>query len=300
VARPFWSGQLQISLVSFGIDLFPATNPASEISFHQIDRKTGQRVHHQNVVDDDEPVEKDEIVKGYEYKKGQYIAIEPDEVQRLRIATKRTLEVAQFVDLDQLPPALFEKPYFVVPHGEGQMQAYAVVRDAMKKTKKAAVGEIAFSGREHLVAIVPAPGAKSKGMMAYTLRYGAELRDEKDYFGDIKAEAVDAKQLAMATDLIEHYSGNFELDRYKDDYESALKRLIEAKMKKQPLPLEDKAPKKAKVINLMDALRQSMEADGKPGKRGSRARLSGDHDQSVARNRGLKLVKPVSRKRKSA
>jgi DNA end-binding protein Ku len=136
--------------------------------------------------------------------------------------------------------------------------------------------------------------------MAYTLRYGAELRDEKDYFGDIKAEAVDAKQLAMATDLIEHYSGNFELDRYKDDYESALKRLIEAKMKKQPLPLEDKAPKKAKVINLMDALRQSMEANGKPGKRGSRARLSGDHDQSVARNRGLKLVKPVSRKRKSA
>ncbi len=294
MARPFWSGQLQISLVSFGVELFPATNPASEISFHQIDRKTGQRVHHQKVVDGDEPVEKAEIVKGYEYAKGQYIAIEPEEINRLRIETKRTLVIDQFVDLSELPPALFEKPYFVVPQGEAQMQAFAVVREAIRKSKKAGIGEIAFSGREHLVAVVAAPGAKSRGVMAYTMRYGAELRDEADYFGDIKAEVVDAKQLAMASDLIDHYTAKFDVNKYKDDYEAALKKLIDAKMKKQPLPLEEAAPKKAKVINLMDALRRSVEASGKPAKaaRGS--------DGGGEKSGGLKLVKTPSRKRTSA
>src|SRR5258708_4564810 len=181
--RPFWTGQLRISLVSFGIQLFPATSAASDISFHQIDRKTRQRVHHLNVINGDQPVDNSEIVKGYEYSKGKYVILEPDEVRKLRLETKNTIDIAQFVDSKELPPYLFEKPYFVVPDPKGSAEAYAVVRAAMQQADKVAIGEIAFGGREHLVAIAPAPGKNARGLMAYILRYAEELRDARSYLG---------------------------------------------------------------------------------------------------------------------
>ncbi|MFT4111884.1 Ku protein [Silvibacterium sp.] len=273
VARAYWSGQLQISLVSFDIELFPAVNSASEIAFHQIDRNTGERVRHMKVIDGNDPVEKAEIVKGYEYRPGKYVTIEPEEIDRLRIESKRRLEVAQFVDLAEIPLTLFEKPYFVVPGGKEQAQAFAVVQRALAKSGKAGLGEIVFAGREHLVAITAAPGEKSRGMMIYTLRYGTELRDEDQYFGNIGAQTVDAKQLSMATDLIEQYTQPFNLAEFHDDYEDAVKKLVEAKVKKQPLPLDEdeKKPAKGKVINLMDALRASLNAQS-AGKKKSPAK----------------------------
>ena len=159
--RPFWSGQLRISLVSFGIQLFPATSATSEISFHQIDRKTRQRVHHLNVINGDQPVDNSEIVKGYEYSKGKYVIVEPDEVKKLRLETQNAIDVAQFVDSKDLPPALFEKPYFVVPDPKGSIDAFAVVRTAMQQADKVAIGEVAFGGREHLIAIALHPGKTS-------------------------------------------------------------------------------------------------------------------------------------------
>jgi len=153
VARPFWSGQIRISLVSFGVKLFPATEAKSEIRFHQIDRKTGERVRHHKVSEgDDAPVEKEDIVKGYEYRKGRYVQIEPGEIEHLRIPSRHTLDAEQFVDVDTLDPALFEKPYFVVPENNAQAEAFAVVREALRESKKAALGKIAFGGREHLIA----------------------------------------------------------------------------------------------------------------------------------------------------
>jgi DNA end-binding protein Ku len=263
VARAYWSGQLQISLVSFGIQLFPAVNAASEISFRQIDRRTGERVHHLKVIDGNDPVNKAEIVKGYEYSPGKYVMIEPDEVNRLRIESKRTLEIAQFVSVDEIPLALFEKPYFMAPDGDKQAQAFAVVQKALAKSGKAGLGEIVFAGREHLVAVMaPYHDEKSLGLMAYTLRYGNELRNAGEYFGHIKAQTIDARQLAMANELIEHYTQPFDIDAFKDDYEDALRELVEAKVKKQPLPLEEKTRKSAKVIDLMDALKQSLQASG--------------------------------------
>jgi DNA end-binding protein Ku len=262
VARPYWSGQLQISLVSFGIQLFPAVEAASEISFHQLDRRTGERVHHLNVIDGNDPVDKDEIVKGYEYQPGKYVAIEPEEVDRLRIESQKTLEIAQFVSLDEIPLALFEKPYFVLPDGDKQAAAFAVVQKALAKSRKAGLGEIVFAGREHLVAVAAAEGEKSAGLMAYALRYRGELRNPEEYFGDIKAQAVDARQLTMANELIEHYTRPLDLDAFKDDYEDALRKLVDAKVKKQPLPLEEKTHRKAKVIDMMDALKQSLKASG--------------------------------------
>jgi len=298
--RPFWTGQLRISLVSFGIQLFPATSNTSEISFHQIDRKSHQRVHHLNVVNGDQPVDNGEIVKGYEYSKGKYVIIEPEEVKQLRLETQRAIDVAQFVDAKELPPYLFEKPYFVVPDPKGSIDAYAVFREAMAKADKVAIGEIAFGGREHLVAIVPAPGKNARGMMAYTLRYAEELRDAKTYFGSIENHAVDKKQMALANELIRAQSAPFHLEDFKDDYEAALRELIEAKRKEKPLPLAEEKPR-AKVINLMDALKRSV---NESNQKKERPRTKENHPRTRSSSRSSKkgptLVKSGRRSHKAA
>jgi DNA end-binding protein Ku len=291
--RPFWSGQLRISLVSFGIQLFPATSATSEISFHQIDRKTRQRVHHLNVINGDEPVDNAEIVKGYEYSKGKYVIVEPDEVKKLRLETQRSIDVAQFVDREELPPYLFEKPYFVVPDPKGSVDAYAVVREAMVQADKVAIGEVAFGGREHLVAIAPAPGKNARGLMAYTLRYAEELRDAKSYFGSIREHAIDKKQLALANELIRAQSAPLHLDDFKDDYEAALRELIEAKRTEKPLPVAEGKPR-AKVINLMDALKRSVNETNRKEDR-PRTRSS-----SRSSKKGPTLVKSGKRSHKAA
>lgn len=263
-ARPFWSGQLQISLVSFGIQLFPATNAKSDVAFHQIDRRSHQRIHHLNVVNGDKPVADADIVKGYESSKGQYVIVEPAEIKKLCLETQKAIRVAQFVDAKELPPSLFEKPYFVVPDAKGSVEAFAVVREAMTQADKVAIGEVAFGGREHLVAIAPSPNRKDRGMMAYTLRYAEELRDAKDFFSDISAQAIDKKQLALANELIKAQSAPFRLNDYKDDYEAALRELIEAKRTKSPLQVTERKPS-ATVVSLMDALKRSVsESKGKP------------------------------------
>ena len=305
-ARPFWSGHIQISLVSFGVKLFPATEAKSEIRFHQLSRKTGERIRHQKVSASDaegegpgEKVEKDEIVKGYEYRKGEYVIIEPSEIENLRIPSRSTLAVAQFVDLKELDPEFYEKPYFVVPDGDQQTEAFTVIRKALQSTQKAAIGKIAFSGREHLVAISAPPEAKedtpeTRGMMAYTLRYAEELRKPAAYFSEIKKVAVDDDQLSLAKELIKRKAGKFDPEKFTDEYEAALKALVEAKVSNAPIPQEEAAPKSAKVINLMDALRQSVKSDEAPAKK-----------KPATSEKGLSLVKPAkttkaTRSRKSA
>ena len=297
--RPFWSGQIQISLVSFGIKLFPATEAKSEIRFHQLSRKSGERIKHQKVSDDEGPVEKSEIVKGYEYRKGEYVTIEPEEIEHLRIPSRHTLEVTQFVDMDELDPEFFEKPYFVVPENDVQAEAFAVVRKALLTTKKAGLGKIAFGGREHLVGL-SAPADKLAGMMAYTMRYPEELRDPAEYFGDIKKVAVDEDQLSLAKELIKRKAAKFAPEKFKDGYEAALRELVEAKVKHAPIPRDVPAPKSAKVINLMDALKKSVRGDTVPPAKKTIAK-------SVATGssgKGITLVKPATVKtgksRKSA
>jgi DNA end-binding protein Ku len=285
--RPYWSGQLRISLVAFGIQLYPATSSTSEVSFHQIDRKTHQRIHHLNVVNGDHPVDSDDIVKGYEYSKGKYVIVEPDEIKNLRLETQKTISVAQFIDAKDLPPYLFEKPYFVVPDQKGSSEAFAVVREAMIQSDKIAIGEAAFSGREHLIAIAPHPDKKVRGLMAYTLRYAEELRKAKDYFSGIREQSIDKKQLELANQLIKSQSAPFHLDDYKDDYEAALRELIKAKRNETPLPISEEKPK-PKVVNLMDALRRSV--DESKSKSGS----------SRASTKGPRLVKTGKRSRRAA
>lgn len=286
--RPYWSGQLRISLVAFGIQLFPATSATSEVSFHQIDRRTHQRVHHLNVINGDQPVANDDIVKGYEYSKGKYIIVEPDEIKNLRLETQKIISIAQFVDAKDIPPYLFEKPYFVIPDQKGSAEAFAVVRQAMLESDKIAIGEAAFAGREHLIAIAPHPDKKVRGLMAYTLRYAEELRKANDYFSRIPEHAIDKKQLELANQLIKSQSAPFRLDEYKDDYEEALRELITAKRNETPLPVSEEKPK-AKVVNLMDALRRSVDE--------SKTKKTSSHH---AAKDGPKLVKTGKRSRRAA
>jgi DNA end-binding protein Ku len=258
--RPFWSGQFQISLVSFGIQLFPATEAKSEIRFHQLNRRTGERIKHQNVTSDDDPVLNDEIVKGYEYSKGEYVMIEPEDIENLRIPSRQTFDATQFIGRDELDPKFFEKPYFVTPENPSQAEAFAVVRRAMQSTKKVALGKIAFGGREHLVAIEAPSDDKELGMMAYILRYAEELRDPADYFGEIKRVAVDADQLSLAKELIQRKASSFKPETFTDEYEAALRAMIDAKVKHVPVPKGELEREPAKVVNLMDALRKSIQS----------------------------------------
>jgi len=292
--RPFWSGQIQISLVSFGIRLFPATEAKSEIRFHQLSRKSGERIKHQKVSGDEEPIEKSDIVKGYEYRKGEYVTVEPEEIEHLRIPSRHTLEVAQFVDADEPAPEFFEKPYFVVPENEVQAEAFAVVRKALQETKKVGLGKIAFGGREHLVALSAPKDDKLAGMMAYTMRYAEELRDPAEYFREIKKVSVDEDQLSLAKELIKRKAAKFAPEKFKDEYEAALREMIEAKVKHAPIPREEPAPKTAKVINLMDALRKSVRGDEAPA-----AKKKGAKPAAVGARKGIALVKPAAKASKS-
>jgi DNA end-binding protein Ku len=245
------------------------------------------------------PVEKDEIVKGYEYRKGEYVTIEPSEIEHLRIPSKHTIEVTQFVGMDEIEPEYLEKPYFVVPENDVQAEAFAVVLKALRKTKKAALGKIAFGGREHVLAITAPEDDKLAGMMAYTMRYQEELRDSAEYFRDIKKVAVNEDSLELAETLIKKKTAKFDPGKFTDGYEAALKELVEAKLKHAPVPKDEvSTPRKGNVINLMDALRKSVSGGEvvEPSKKKPAARS--DH------KKGLSLVKSSattsSKKRKSA
>jgi DNA end-binding protein Ku len=294
MARPYWSGQISLSLVSFAVEIYPAITSARQFQFHQIDRATGQRIHYQNVVadgdegedhdthhkpgrlhvaakgheahDEEEPhvVDKSEIVKGYEYEKGKYAIIEPEDLKRLRIPGKDTLEITQFSSVDEVPPSLYVKPYFVVPKKGPQATAFAIVRQAMVDSGMVGLGEIAFAGREHLVALAPPPDRKQLGMMLYILRFAEELRDSGEYFGKISSAKLDGAQLELAKQLIKTYTRPLELDKFTDNYEAAVRELVEAKLANKPLPKEKPEKGRAKVVDLMSALRQSLAAKPAP------------------------------------
>jgi DNA end-binding protein Ku len=303
MARPFWSGQLRISLVSFGINLIPASEANSEIRFHQIDRRTGDRIRHQKVsAADDEMVEKNDIVKGYEYSKGKYIQLEPTEIAELRIASRHAIELEQFVKASEIDPAYFEKPYFVLPENAAQEEAFAVVREALEDTKQAGLGKIALNGRERLVAICAPNDPKLRGIMAYTLRFSEELRNASEYFKDIKEHKVDRDQLSLAKELIQRKSAAFNPDKFTDNYEAALRELINAKLKHVAAPIDEPRQSRGKVINLMDALRRSVDDHGKRKK--PIARADDDPAKGRAGKHGLRLT-PTSahsadKRRKSA
>jgi DNA end-binding protein Ku len=311
MARPYWSGRIQISLVSFGVQIYVATEAKSQISFNQISRSTGERVRHQKVLQSAienssdgaaaaPAVQKDEIVKGYEYRKGEYIIVENSELENLRVPSKHTIDVTQFVNLNELNPEFVEKPYFVVPENDS-VEAFAVVRKALQKTGKVAIGKIAFSGREHVLAISPAGDGDRGGMMAYTLRYTSELRNQSDYFRDIKPVAIGEESLELAESLIAKRTAKLDLSKFEDGYEVALKELVDAKINHLPVPQDDvEQPMRGNVVNLMDALRKSLGSAAAPVGRSTKKPAASVRAEP---KKGIGLVKSTAKpvaKRKSA
>jgi DNA end-binding protein Ku len=256
-ARPTWSGSIQISLVSIAVRIFPATNPARSVEFHLLDRRTHQRVHHRNV-DESGEVHPSDIVKGYEYARNQFVEIDPADLKSLRLPTATTMEIRQFVKTGEIAPLLYDRPWFVAPKDETQAKALAVMRKALDDTGTCGIGEIAFSGREHLVALGVPLDPKQKGLMLYQLRYQEELRDWKSVVGAIQEPKVSPQELALAKQLIHGSTSKFDLSAYKDDYEAAVAKLVNAKRKGKPLPEPPPAQPRAKVVNIMDALRESL------------------------------------------
>ena len=302
-ARPYWSGQIRISLVAFGVKLFTATETKSEIRFNQLSRKTGERIKYQKTSGEEGPVDKSDIVKGYEYTKGQYVIIEAEEIENLRIPSRHALDVTQFVDAVEIDPSYFEKPYFVVPENDAQAEAFTVVRKALKETGKIALGKIAFGGREHLVAVAAPADDNLAGMMAYTMRYAEELRNPAEYFAEIKAVAIEDDQLLLAKELIKRKAANFAPEKFTDEYEAALRAMVEAKVNNAPVPREEPAAQSAKVINLMDALRKSVQSDDEQAPKKAPARAAAAKTTAAAApKKGIALVKDSKsgKSRKSA
>jgi DNA end-binding protein Ku len=308
MARPYWTGRIQVSLVSFGVQLFTATESKAAISFHQISRSTGERVRHQKVLESAvqsandapaaAPVTKDEIVKGYEYVKGQYVIIEPSELENLRVPSKHTVDVTQFVNADELLPEYIEKPYFVMPENDSQLEAFTVIRKALQKTGKVAIGKVSFAGRENVVAIRAAGDEERGGMMAYTLRYANELKNERDYFRDLKGIAINEESLELAETLIAKRALKLDLSKFEDGYEVAVRELVDAKLKHLPVP-KDETPQstRSNVVSLMDALRKSIDTgtSERPAKKPVAS-------AKAEPKKGIGLVKQPARvsKRKSA
>jgi DNA end-binding protein Ku len=255
--RAYWKGHVRLSLVSFPVQLIPAIDTKERVTFHRVHRETGQRVRYQSVVPDHGPVESEEIGKGYEYEKGRFVIVDDAEIDKLRLESTHTLDIVQFVDDHEIDPIYYDKPYFILPDGAFAEDAFRVVRDAMRETKKVAVGQIVLSTKERIASIRPC----DRGMLLETLRYADEVREASRYFADIREGQADGEQLELAKQLIKMKSAPFEPQKFKDHYQAALRELVAAKLQGREPREAGAEPGGAKVINLMEALKRSLAPD---------------------------------------
>lgn len=298
-ARPYWKGHLRLSLVALPVQLHSATSRGGRIAFHQIHRPTGERVRHQKVVPGVGPVEADEIVKGIEVAKGEYVTLEDSEIEAIRLESRHTIDLVQFVDPHEIDPLYFERPYFVVPDGAVAQEAYRVIRQALADTRKVALGQIVLAGRQSLVALQPC----GRGMLLETLRSADEIKKGSPYFAEIEEGPIDDDQLALARELVRRKSAPFDPGQFVDQYEAALRELIAAKTAGRKVGRAP-TPATAKVVDLMQALKQSLAEDRpKPAAR----RPAQVHDHPAKKRAATKSSRsakdrasPPARARKSA
>jgi len=261
--RAYWKGYLKLSLVSCPIALFPASSEREKISFHQVNKETGHRIRYKKVdAETGDEVDNADIVKGYEIAKGEYIEVEPDELEAVAIESKHVIDIDEFVPRGEIDELYLRDPYYIVPDGEVGQQAFAVIREAIRKEGMVALGKIVFTSREHIIALE----ARGKGLLGLTLRYPYEVRDEKDYFDTIEDEKIPKDMIDLAVHIVETKTGHFKPQQFKDEYEDALKDLLRRKQKGEKIERpKERAP--SNVINLMDALRQSLRAGGSSARR---------------------------------
>lgn len=272
-SRAIWKGQLRLSLVSIPVEIHSARNSSSRVSFRQIHKPSGKPVRYQKTVQGVGPVESDDIMKGYETDDGEYILLEPDEIDAIKLETKKTLELVQFVETSEIAPIWFDRPYYVVPTDELAEDAYRVVRDALRQTGKAGLGQLTMRGKEYLCAIRPC----GDGLLMETLHYEKDIRDADPLFSSIADEAPDEELLEVATQLIDRKTAPFDASAFEDHYAAALRDLIDRKMKSKKTPRakssdDEGGTKGENVVDLMDALKKSLkESKGRGGTRRKKA-----------------------------
>lgn len=253
--RAQWKGFIKVSLVSFPVSLYTATSSSDRILFNQIHKDTKQRIKLVPHEPDLGPVSREDLVKGYEYEKGKFVVVEPSELDAIKLETTKTIEIEKFVKESKIDEFYVDSPYFVAPDGPVADEPFRVFVEAMRRKKVAGIARVVLSGRERIVAVKP----RGKGLIMQTLRYGSEVRSEEPYFEEVGTGKVDAQMLKLAEQLINQRLGEFDPSEFSDRYGEAVLALVKSKIAGQPIEVLEEEEPSAKVVSLMDALRQSVE-----------------------------------------
>jgi DNA end-binding protein Ku len=255
-ARAYWKGFLRLSLVSIAIEIYNAVESKSEISFRQIHKPSGRRINYTKTVQGIGEIDNADIVKGYEVDHDTYVTLEPEEIDAVKLESKKTIDLVKFVDSADIDPRYFERPYFIAPADKHSGEGYVVIREALKKTGKVGLAQLTIAGREWLVAIAPF----EDGLLMEMLRYVEELKEAADFFDEVPTAKPDKEMVDLAVELIERKSGKFTPEQFKNHYAEALRELVNKKLKGQKViaPHEEVAPGGGKVIDLMAALKKSI------------------------------------------
>ena len=257
--RANWKGYLRLSLVSCPIALYPASSYSEKVSFNRINRKTGNRLKQQNVDSETgETVSREDTARGYEVGKGQYLSVEDEELDAVEVESTRTIEIDQFVPRSEIDDRYIDSPYYIAPDGQVGQDAFAVIRDTIGKLNMVAVGRVVLTRREHVIALEP----RGRGLLGLTLRYPYEVRDEAPYFEDIPELKLPKEMLDLATHIVDTKSGHFDPSKFEDRYENALIDLLKKEEAGEKIVPAKEGPA-PRVVNLMDALRASIDADKK-------------------------------------
>jgi len=278
--RAYWKGTLKLSLVSCPVVLYPASTSVEKTRFHMINKETGNRLKQQMVdAETGDVVESDQKGRGYELKKGQYVEIEKEELEAVQIESNHTIDIDSFVPRDEIDQRFLNHPYYIVPDGKAGVDAFAVIRDAMKDRDRVALARIVLTNREHVMAIEPF----EKGLLATTLRYPYELRDADDYFDGIKSPKISKDMIELAVHILDTKAAHFDPSKFKDEYETALKKLVKRKAAGKPIKAAEPEEKPSNVVSLMDALKQSVQ-----GKTSGRRTAARSHARRSAPRRAAK------------
>lgn len=274
-ARAYWQGQIRLALVSIPVEVYPAVKSGASISFRQIHEPSGKPISYDKVVQGVGPVDRDEIVKGYEVSKGNYVLLDQEEIDSVKIESRKTLDLVQFVDQGEIDIFYFEKPYYVVPADDLAEEAFIVLREALRKAGKIALGQLSVRGRESLVSLKPC----GKGIILETLRYADEVRKAQAYFSDISDTKPSKDLLDLAATLIDQRTAPFDASEFHDRYVDALKKLVAKKARAKGGKIVEDAEEPARsrgsnVIDLMAALKKSV-GDKEPAAKGKRGKATG-------------------------
>jgi len=258
-ARPIWTGQIRLALVALPVKLYSALDSKEKISFNQIHEPSKQRIRYEKVAPGVGAVDKDEIVKGYEYQKGRYVLFSDEEFEALKVDSKKTLDMVQFAPADTIDPIYFDKPYYALPDGKMADEPYRVVCEALKKTKTVGLGQITMRGRSYIAAVKPYEG----GLVVETVHYGEEVRAAKSFFDEIPSGKLDADLIDLAEELINRKKAKFDPAKFEDEYAIALERLVKKKIERHgELVLDDQEEPSRdygdNVVSLVDALKKSL------------------------------------------